>query len=111
MNIFYCSAPCAGVNVPVEDVCRRTCTHGAVGDELHMGVECLDGKVEGDVVAHIRRMAAVLASTKLIESPVRVAVPRGNASADHAVLITLFPLLSSNLCMHAQQLQCSTVQR
>ena len=57
-------APCAGVHVPVEDVCGRGIAQGAIGDQLHVRVSGLDGKVEGYVVSYVGRVPTVLVSTK-----------------------------------------------
>ena len=74
--------PCAGVDVPVKEVCGRSIAQGAVGDELHVGVAGLDGKVKGDVVAYVRRVSTVLVSTR-----------RSQASASHDSLFKPWPAM------------------
>ena len=73
-------ALCAGVDVPVKEVCGRSIAQGAVGDELHVGVAGLDGKVEGNVVAYVGRVSTVLVSTR-----------GSHASASHDSLFQSWP--------------------
>ncbi len=50
----------ARVHVPVIHLCGRSIAQIAVGDQLHVRVVRLDGKVEGQIVADVGRMPAVL---------------------------------------------------
>ncbi len=73
-------APCVGVDVPVEHVSGRGIPHGAVGNQLHVWVVRLDGKVEGDVVAYIGWVSTVLVSTHQHSSSAAYRQNRDNIS-------------------------------
>ena len=55
----------ARVHVPVIHLCGRGVAQVAVGDQLHVRVVRLDGKVEGEIVANVGRMPTVLQKTQI----------------------------------------------